>query len=179
LQVFLQIALPTLYDSWSDTFLSNSPQLLVSTFEPFVSRLYHEMEKTLKSFVSDFETLHRSALNGSSNKLFTDPAEKSAVSAFSKLRKDKDVDLKLLSKISSFALARAKCLWEEVYSDSVFKPLINYTCHVFGIPFRKFSSFLSDFPLSKLPTDPIAPYKPTELTKEDRDRDMTAKSQVN
>jgi len=142
--------------------------------------MYHEMEKTFKLFLNDFESLHRSAMNGSSNKLFTDQAEKHAVATFSKLRKDKEVDSTVLSKISTYALEKAKSLWEGVYRDSVFAPFIDYTCDLYGIPPRSFSSFPTNFSLSKVPTEHRhTAYKPAELTKEDKHRDNSAKSKVN
>jgi len=181
-QVLLQIALPTLYDTWSDPFLTNPPDVLFNYFLPIVSRLYHEMEQTFKKFVLDFESLHRSAINGSANKFFTDPAEKSAVSNFLKVRKDKDnLDAKqtLLAKISTFALSKAATLWEEVYMDSIYAPFIRYTCEIFGIRTLNFTSFPDNFPLASLKQlQRAAAFEPSELTKELRLKDASAKSQV-
>jgi len=159
--------------------LSTPPSLLVSSFEPFVTRIYHEMEQTFKKFVNDFEALHRSAIIGSSNKFFVDPEEKKAVSLYlSKLRKDNN-DTNLLSKISTFALHKAKCLWEDVYGDSIFNAFISYCCQLFEIPKGRFSTFPTNFKLSDLPdTIKLPLYQPSDISKELRHKDATAKGQV-
>ena len=139
------------------------------------------MEQTFKKLVSDFESLHRSAILGSSNKLFSDPAEKSIVAQFwTKLRKDKDsIDSSLLSQISAFALNKAKCLWQDVYSDSIFDPFITYCAQLYGIPKARFSNYPTNFPVSALPkTASLPAYQPSQLTTDLRQKDSSAKSQV-
>jgi hypothetical protein len=139
------------------------------------------MEQTFKKLVSDFESLHRSAILGSSNKLFSDPAEKSIVAQFwTKLRKDKDsIDSSLLSQISAFALNKAKSLWLDAYSDSIFDPLLTYSSQLYGIPKARFSNYPTNFPLSALPkTASLPAYQPSQLTTDLRQKDSSAKSQV-
>jgi len=178
--VFLHIAFPTLYCTWSDPTLSIPPETLLAVYEPFLTQTYHEMEQTFKKFVSDFEGLHRSSILGSSNKLFVDPDEKSVVAQFwSKLRKDKDADSSLLSKISEFALSKAKSLWLDAYSDSIFDPLLTFCAQLYSVPKSSFKQFTTSFPLDQLPKPPSRPaYQPPPLTSELRQRDNSAKSLV-
>jgi hypothetical protein len=109
-----------------------------------------------------------------------DPDEKSVVAQFwSKLRKDKDADSSLLSKISEFALSKAKSLWLDAYSDSIFDPLLTFCAQLYSVPKSSFKQFTTSFPLDQLPKPPSRPaYQPPPLTSELRQRDNSAKSLV-
>lgn len=151
MQIFIQLCLPSLYDTWDDLLLTRDTELLISIFTPLVELLLSQLGTTFKNFLSTFEDLHKTAHKGSSHTSFSSKEEKFLLKQYQTQVKRGDPDPELLTEISSVALQKAKLVWLETYHDSIYHKLVMHMSELYEGDIDDYGSFAKAYPLDKPP----------------------------
>jgi len=159
-QILIQLALPSLYDTWDDLLSTRDVTFLVDIFEPFVELMLHDLGTTFKNFLCTFEELHKTAAKGSSHHTFSSKEEKLLIKKFQISAKKGEPCPELLSEISSIALQKCKQVWLETYHDTIYMRLLVHLGDLYGVDVDGLESFANSFPLKKKPKYTAAPFCP-------------------
>ena len=166
MQILIQLALPSLYDTWEDMLSTRDVDLLVYIFEPFVEMLLRDLCTTFKKFLSTFEELHKTATKGASHHTFASTEEKLLIKKYKTDAKKGKPCPKTLADISSIALQKCKNVWLQNYKDSIYVRLLLHLGELYAVDVDGFQCFAKAFPLYKFKQH--APKKrkagPEELT---------------